>query len=123
MNNDNKKMNFNIVQSHNRHDCKIENGRYGRRIIYRSVAVRIGYIITAFGRSPRGFCSISDLVAVMNKMFKGAMYHYNDIYPTLKRMSDEAGIVERNETTGLWTLSKKAQSTWNKVEKNLRCRA
>lgn len=112
-----KSMNFNATQTHNRFDCEPSHGggRYG---MTRRVDLRIGYIITVFGQTPTGFTSVQAIVDRLNRNHKGAGYTYNDVYPTLLRMRDEAGIVTFR--SGTWALSPKAKEVWSKIERNVR---
>lgn len=111
-------MNFNARQTHNRFDCEYSKDG-GRHTMIRRVDLRIGYIITAFGETPSGFVSVQAVADKLNRMHKGANYTFNDIYPTLVRMRDQAGIVE-NHTDGSWTMAPKARSIYSKIEKKVR---
>ena len=108
-------MRFQVSQTHNKQDCEVSVD--GSRIaVTRRVDQRVGFIITVLGKSPFGFKSVQSIVNRLNTSFKGASYTYNDVYPTLLRMRDEAGIV-KHTSAGAWVLTPKAREVWSKIEK------
>lgn len=117
MSNNSKQMvfNFNVIQTHNSHDCEsVEvNGRQG---MSRRNDLRIGNLITIFGQTPTGFKTVKTIVERMNRKYK-SNYTYNDVYPTLRKM-EKAGILTRDG--GAWTLVPQARALYQGAIKNRR---